>query len=101
MKIGPFDTSSARNATKGERTTARPAAGSSATSSTSASSASAQVALSSTATSLISGGDATFDAAKVERIAQAIREGSFRINAGAIADKLLDNAQELLARSPH
>src|ERR1700712_405862 len=43
--------------------------------------------------------DPSFDQAKVERIAQAIRDGSFSINPGAIADKLLSNAQELLGRS--
>ena len=43
--------------------------------------------------------DPTFDQAKVDRIAQAIRDGSFSINPGAIADKLLANAQEVLGRS--
>ena len=42
--------------------------------------------------------DPTFDAAKVERIAQAIRDGQFKINAEAIADKLILNAAELLGR---
>lgn len=58
---------------------------------------SATVALSSTA-SLLSGasGDGSFDAAKVERIAQAIRDGQFSINADKIADKLIANASELL-----
>ena len=45
-------------------------------------------------------GEGSFDAAKVERIAQAIRDGQFRIDAGAIADKLIANAQELLERRP-
>jgi negative regulator of flagellin synthesis FlgM len=44
------------------------------------------------------GSDATFDGAKVERIAQAIRDGQFTINAEAIADKLIVNAAELLGR---
>ena len=43
--------------------------------------------------------DPSFDSAKVDRIAQAIRNGSFTIDPGAIADKLLSNAQELLGRS--
>ena len=43
--------------------------------------------------------DPSFDQAKVERIAQAIRDGSFSIDPGAIADKLLANAQEVLGRS--
>jgi negative regulator of flagellin synthesis FlgM len=37
-----------------------------------------------------------FDSAKVDRIAQAIRDGRFTVNAEAIADKLIANAQELL-----
>ena len=61
--------------------------------------ASAKVELSSTATQL--GGlaaDATFDAAKVDRIAQAIRDGHFKVNPEAIADKLISNAEEILGR---
>lgn len=63
--------------------------------------ASAQVDLSATAATL-SGQDGlagSFDAAKVDRIAQAIRDGKFEINPEAIADKLIANAQELLGRS--
>lgn len=44
---------------------------------------------------------ADFDSEKVERIAQAIRDGSFRIDAEAIADRLIANAQELLPKSGH
>ena len=58
-----------------------------------------QVALSSTATTLLAGtgaASADFDAAKVQRITQAIADGSFRIDAGAIADKLIANAEEVL-----
>ena len=104
MKIGPFNISSARTKANGESTAvARPSSNGAATATASAGAgeASTQVALSPAATTLIAGGDASFDTAKVQRIAQAIRDGSFRINAGAIADKLLDNAHELLARSPH
>jgi negative regulator of flagellin synthesis FlgM len=43
--------------------------------------------------------DGSFDKAKVERIANAIREGRFQVDAGAIADKLISNAQELLGRT--
>jgi negative regulator of flagellin synthesis FlgM len=58
---------------------------------------SATVALSSTASLLSTGaGDGSFDAAKVERIAQAIRDGKFTVNADKIADKLIANASELL-----
>lgn len=61
---------------------------------------SAKVALSNTASTLLSGaGSAEFDAAKVERISQAIGEGKFKINAEVIADKLIANAQELLGKT--
>jgi negative regulator of flagellin synthesis FlgM len=43
--------------------------------------------------------DGSFDQAKVERIAQAIRDGKFEVNAEAIADKLIANAQELLGKT--
>jgi len=44
---------------------------------------------------------ADFDSDKVERIAQAIRDGTFQIDAEAIADQLIANAQELLPKSSH
>ena len=60
---------------------------------------SATVALSSTAATLLSGGAASeFDAEKVARMSEAIASGSFKINAEAIADKLIANAQELLVK---
>jgi negative regulator of flagellin synthesis FlgM len=61
--------------------------------------ASAQVAISNTAQLAASSGpdDGSFDAAKVQRISQAISEGKFTVNASAIADKLVANAQELLS----
>lgn len=43
--------------------------------------------------------DANFDAEKVERISQAIRDGSFKVNAEAVADKLIANAREQLAKT--
>ncbi len=46
-------------------------------------------------------GRADFDGEKVERIAQAIRDGKFRINAEAIADQLIANAQDLLPKPRH
>jgi len=61
--------------------------------------ASATVALSSTASSLLSGGSAAeFDADKVARISAQLADGSFKVNPEAIADKLIANAQELLAK---
>ncbi|KZE30043.1 FlgM family anti-sigma-28 factor [Crenobacter luteus] len=44
------------------------------------------------------GAEPGFDAAKVDAIKQAIAEGRFEIDAGAIADKLIDSARELLGR---
>ena len=54
----------------------------------------------SSAASLLSSaaGDPAFDADKVERMAQAIRDGKFEVNADKIADKLLANARELLGK---
>jgi negative regulator of flagellin synthesis FlgM len=62
--------------------------------------ASTQVALSSVASTLLSDNlSAEFDAAKVDRISKAIANGTYSINADAIADKLISNAQELLGQS--
>ena len=78
----------------------RPAGDPRATTATAATgSESSQVELSSTATTMLAGtgaASADFDAAKVQRITQAIADGSFRIDAGAIADKLIANAEEVL-----
>ena len=41
---------------------------------------------------------ADFDAEKVSRISQAIADGSYKINAEVIADKLIANAQEVLGK---
>lgn len=59
---------------------------------------SARVDLSAAAQGVAGSSSPEFDGAKVERIAQAIRDGSYRINADAIADKLITNATELLGR---
>ncbi|HPU54650.1 MAG TPA: flagellar biosynthesis anti-sigma factor FlgM [Burkholderiaceae bacterium] len=59
--------------------------------------ASAKVALSPTVSQLAAGSTkGVFDAEKVQRISDAIRDGKFTVNPGAIADKLIANAQELL-----
>ncbi|MBC7957736.1 MAG: flagellar biosynthesis anti-sigma factor FlgM [Cytophagales bacterium] len=63
---------------------------------------SAKVELSNTAASLLSGGaNSEFDADKVARIAQAISDGKFEINAEKIADRLIANAHEVLGKAQH
>jgi negative regulator of flagellin synthesis FlgM len=58
---------------------------------------SSKVELSTTASQLAAGGtEGVFDTQRVQRISDAIRDGKFRVNPEAIADKLIANAQELL-----
>ena len=95
MKIGPIDNSPAvapaPPAT--ERKAAAPAEPRAATES------SARVDLSEAASlQRDAAAEVQFDQAKVDRIAQAIRDGRFTVDAGAIADKLIANAQDLLGR---
>ncbi|ACV37076.1 flagellar biosynthesis anti-sigma factor FlgM [Accumulibacter sp.] len=67
-------------------TVAKPAAG-----------AAAEVHLSELAAQLQGSGDvASFDAARVSEIKQAIAEGRFTINPEAIADRLISSASELV-----
>jgi negative regulator of flagellin synthesis FlgM len=88
MKIGPLES---------KPVTATPTERKSAPASSPAAEPSAKVALSSAATQLTgSTADPSFDSAKVDRIAQAIRDGKFQVNHAAIADKLIINAAELL-----
>lgn len=95
MKIGPLDSkppiAPAAPERKGSAAAPAPAA-----------EASAQVELSQAASALSGpAAEASFDGAKVERIAQAIRDGKFTVNPEAIADKLIVNAEELLGRKPN
>ena len=91
MKIGPLEIKPAVTAPAERKVSATPAGGQP--------EASTQVDLSAAATGLSQAGtDPAFDTAKVERIAQAIRDGKFTINAEVIADKLIFNAEELLGR---
>jgi len=60
---------------------------------------SAKIELSNTASTLLSSASTPeFDAAKVDRISKAIDNGTFKINPEAIADKLIANAHEALAK---
>ena len=43
---------------------------------------------------------ADFDTERVKAMRAAIESGTFQVNAGAIADKLLSHAQETLTRTP-
>ena len=91
MKIGPLDSKPPVSPTQAERKITPEAAA------PQPAEASTKVALSPAASSLsVATGDAAFDTAKVERIAQAIRDGKFKVNAEVIADKLIINAEELL-----
>lgn len=96
MKIGPLD-----NKPAVAPTTERKADSSKVSGGTGHREASAKVELSSTAAALSGNavGEASFDQAKVDRIAQAIRDGNYKINPEAIADKLIANAQELLGKA--
>lgn len=94
MKIGPLDNKPVAPATPSDRKAAAPPA-------QSAVEASSKVQLSPAAAMLAKlGTDPAFDTAKVDRIAQAIRDGKFQVNAEAIADKLIENAAEVLGRKP-
>lgn len=95
MKIGSIDTKPPVAPVAGERKT-----GSAATGSAQGTTGKDTVAISPEASALASvAGDGSFDAAKVERISQQIKDGSYKVNHEAIADKLIANAQELLART--
>jgi negative regulator of flagellin synthesis FlgM len=101
MKIGHLENTPAVTPVAAER---KPGAGeatvAAAATPPSASEPSAKVELSEAASLLsVEGGAAEFDAEKVARITEAIREGRFQINAEAIADKLIANAAELLGRT--
>lgn len=100
MKISSFDNSKpltpASTASAGQ-----PAAAAAADKVAPAAEASAKVALSPAAAGQMAESSADFDAAKVARIAQAIRDGQFSIDAGKIADGLLAHNRGLLSGSPH
>lgn len=105
MKIGdPADKSVAAPAAPNRSAPLDPSGKASAPVAPAAPAESSTVALSSQATALLAGDQnvsADFDAEKVERIAQAISDGKFEINAPAIADKLLANAREVLGKAQH
>lgn len=46
-------------------------------------------------------GSGEFDAAKVDAIRSAIRNGSFQVNPGAIADRIISEARSLVGSQAH
>ena len=98
MKITPNETNSSAVSGVHERKGAAPAAAAP-TAYTTTAEPSTTVALSSAALLASGGADASFDAQKVERMSKAIEDGSFKVNADNIADKLIANARELLSKA--
>jgi negative regulator of flagellin synthesis FlgM len=102
MKIGQPADKPIRNAGAAERKANGEAPAS--TAGVAAGDPSAKVLLSDAVSTLLAGNEPVtgdFDKAKVERIAEAISQGKFVVNASTIADKLITNAQELLGKASH
>ncbi len=99
MKIGPVDTSippvAPANGAAAAAGSGKPAPAAATPE------ASTKVALSPAAAKLVNESNADFDTEKVSRIAQAIRDGQFKVNADAIADKMIVQSQEFLAGQKH
>ena len=104
MKIGQLDNSPKpqKVSTPAADARASQAAGAKEASSATPAEASAKVELSPAAAALAAQGNTgDFDAEKVARIAQAIRDGQFQVNAEAIADKLIAHTRDLLSPRSH
>ena len=97
MKIGQFENKAAVSPAVSEQKPGVASSGAADAPAASSAEPSAKVELSDTVTALAAGNaDGVFDAEKVDRISAAIRDGKFTVNPEAIADKLIDNAHELL-----
>ena len=105
MKIGNSgENSSAKSVTNGTSSTTDTSKASSTSTTSGAIPAeadpSAKIALSSEATNLLSkNGSADFDAEKVAKVSSQIDNKTYKVNAEAIADKLIANAKEVLAKT--
>ena len=62
---------------------------------------SVKVSLSPAAANLISAGDPDINIDKVDKVKQAIDDGTYQVDAEVIADKLIENAAELLKGRSH
>ena len=100
MKIGnPADKPVVVPATNNGALTPNAAAGANASAIPVTADDSAKIELSSSAATLMSSDvSADFDAEKVARMSKAIEDGTFKINPDVIADKLIANAHEALAK---
>lgn len=100
MKINPLNDAALSAAALGAARPERSAASAVGGSSSEASAAGVPVTVSAAARSLdVTSAGSGIDEAKVASVRAAIADGSFTVNAGAIADKLLANAQEVLSRT--
>ncbi len=105
MKIGQTPEHNAAvaqsNASKQAKTAAAPAAPEGAKAAAGAAGGGVAVTLSRNAREIEHNSRATadFDAGKVKAVRSAIESGTFKVDAGAIADKMLANAEEIIAHS--
>lgn len=98
MKIGSFENKAAVAPMQNDRKSGS-AEKTGGTAAGDAAQPSATVSISSAASLMSSvDNDGTFDAEKVARMAQAIRDGKFEVHPEAIADKLIANTQEILRK---
>ena len=99
MKINPLDPRTSSTPSVKERSS--PAEASSGSGAQVARTSSASVSLSPVAMEAVSPGGVSalvgaFDAEKVDRVRQAVNDGSYRVNPGVIADRLIEFALERL-----
>lgn len=101
MKINPLDPRSSSTSSVKERGASGDASTGAAGRVTSSSSSSASIRLSPVALEAVSPGGVSalagaFDADKVDRVRKAVNDGSYRVNPGVIADRLIEFAMERL-----